>query len=240
MKLTNATAKEKEEAPDWWNTRPGKAIQTLWQQGLVYYMNYHEAEIEHLVFNEELVKKVIQHVSVLDAQWKGFPKDSFNPRKYLAHKVLHQQIQERFDALEAEAREKREKEAAAAQAQKEEEDADSEPDEPQEKEEVPSKKRNMQLRNRGSDAKSADSNPKKRFKVQHDEKTPDSAQWKQSQIDQGPSGQVIYKKPEQSLEEIWNIYLQKKREYKQWKKVYEDHRAKCLWTKTPPSTDAEN
>ena len=50
---------------------------------------------------------------------------------------------------------------------------------------------------------------------------------------------MIQPPPKTPLEEAWNVYFQKKREYKYAKKMYERERAQLKWLKTPPFTDED-
>lgn len=46
-----------------------------WQQAVEDYITFHDADVEHLVFGIDLVKRIIPHVAVRDARWKKFPLD---------------------------------------------------------------------------------------------------------------------------------------------------------------------
>lgn len=50
---------------------------------------------------------------------------------------------------------------------------------------------------------------------------------------------MIQTPPKMPLEEAWNAYSQKKRDYKAAKKLYQKEKDQLKWLKTPPSSDAD-
>ena len=64
--------------------------------------------------------------------------------------------------------------------------------------------------------------------------------FKQATLEQIPVPTAIQiKDPNVSLEEAWNLYGTKKREFKQAKKHYNILRAALKYTRTPPDSDTE-
>ena len=59
--------------PDWWDEAPDKDTRLRWQQAVEDYVVFHDADVDHLHFSVDLVKKIIPHVAVRDDRWKKFP-----------------------------------------------------------------------------------------------------------------------------------------------------------------------
>ena len=115
IKMPQKTPDKDINHEDWWDEKPDKAKCALHNQAVEDYLTFHDDDVEHVKFSIDLVKKMIPHVAVRDANWKKFPKDSFQYNGPAAHADLYQTIHNKISTLQDAARESRERIESAKQ-----------------------------------------------------------------------------------------------------------------------------
>ena len=73
---------------EWWDEAVHHTRRKQWKPAVQDYLTYEYLKASHEKFSFELVKRIISHVGKYDERWRMFPKSSFKPGQYKAHKQL--------------------------------------------------------------------------------------------------------------------------------------------------------
>ena len=91
----------------WWDEVVHHKTREKWMPAVQDYLDLTYMEPSHETFSPELVKRIIVHIAKYDAKWRRFPKDSFRPEKYKAHKQVYVYMEEELQRLQDEEAEKK-------------------------------------------------------------------------------------------------------------------------------------